>query len=351
MTYEKLNQFIIYIRWMQERELDVLTNSTAPKGFGKSSAGIQFSRKYVSLFNLICNNCKHQWTTTKQVIGGGNYGQLSIIKDIRQPCPKCSSSDVSRVEDIDFDKYLVYDSDELYDMIFDVPEFSPILPDEGARFMMAEDWMKTENKRMKKLIAQMRTKWLVVFTNIQKFKWTDKKIKDVMTTFWVRILCRGLAIILEPDLGERDDPWHMKKFEELLGSYNYRTPKEELLKRAQRLFDKHPCVFDYFFIPKVPDEIYAKYKAARDKKVFQRRFKEESIDQKEVAKIAVWNLINRWHEIKGAVKMSRFDRPTYKMLEEFVFSDPKSNEHILAFTTIRNWQTDINRIVNQKVKG
>lgn len=348
MTYEKLTQFIKYIRYMQEQELDVLTNTTAPKGFGKSSGGIQFSRKYVQLFGLDCNTCKHQWMTTKQVIGSGEYGELKIVTSIIQPCPKCKSVDVTPVKEIDFNRYLVYDSDELYDVIFDLPEFSPILPDEGARFMMGEDWMKSENKKMKKLFAQMRTKYMVLFTNIQKFAWTDRKIKDDMTTFWVRILRRGLVVLLQPDLSETDDPWHMKEFQKLMGSYHYLTPDEEIKKMADRLYEKHPCVFDYFFFPKVPDDIYAKYKAARDKKVFERKFKEEAIDQKDLGKIAVWNLINRWPELIGAVKMSRFDRPTYKMLEEFVFSDPKSNEHIVAYTTIRNWQADINHMVNRK---
>jgi len=350
MTYEKLTQFVQYVRYMQEQELDVIVNTTAPKGFGKSSGGIQFSRKYVQLFGLDCLSCRHQWMSTRQVMGSGDYLQLEIIKDIMQPCPKCGSNDVARVQEIDFDRYLVYDSDELYDLIFDLPSFSPILPDEGSRFMMGEDWMKYENKRMKKLFAVMRTKYLALFTNIQKFQWTDRKIKDDMTTFWVRILSRGLVILLQPDLSECKDPWHMDEFQKLMGSYHYMTPRSELLKMAQRLYDKHPCVFDFFFIPKVPDEIYAKYKAARDKKIFERRTKEKEIDQKDIAKIAAWNLTNRWAEIKGAVKMSRFDRPTFKMLEEFVFSDPKSQEHIVAYTTLRNWQTDINRIVNRITK-
>lgn len=347
MSYEKLTQFIYYCRAMQEFDLDVIANCTSPKGFGKSSFGIQGARKYVQEFGLLCNSCKYEYIFSGKAILRNQDGSFRLNAEIMEPCPKCESHDISRVQEINFDQYLAYDAEEVKDKIFDLPPYSPMLPDEGARFMMGEDWMRYENKEMKKLFAQMRTKHLLMFTNIQKFEWTDRKIRDDMTTFWIRILRRGLAVLQQPDLSETKDPWHMEKFRELMGSYNYLTPDEEIRKIADTLFNKHPCTFDYFFIPKVPEEVYAKYLKARDKKVFDRRYREESLDQKDIAKIAAWNLINRWQELQGAIKISRFDRPTYKILEEFIFSHPKDQKHIVAYTTIRNWQEEVNRVAKK----
>ena len=349
MSYEKLQTFVLYCRAMQEAEFDVIIVSSSPKGFGKSSFGIQLIRSYVKIFGLCCDNCGHEWIYSQKAIKEGKYGKLQLISErLFEPCPKCSSTAIHKAEEINFNTCLAYDSDEVREKIYELAPFSPILPDEGVRFMMGEDWMRYENKEMKKLFAQMRTKRLLMATNIQKFKWTDSKIRNDMTTFWIRILKRGLAILLQPDLGESEDPWHMKNFEKYLGKYFYMTSDQELMNKARKIIDKHPCAFDFFSIPKVPDRIYKEYQKIRDKKAFERKRLDEGIDQKELAKISAWNIIHRWDEIKGAVKISRFERPTYKILEEFVFSDPVKHENILRYTTIRNHVGDIDRVVKRK---
>lgn len=347
MTYEKLDSIILYMRAMQEKEFDIILNCTAPKGFGKSSGNIQMALKYLKTFGLTCTSCKHEWVYTgKAIIHSGSGMQLR--QDMFQPCPKCSSHSVQRVNNIDFMRYLAYDNDDVRDKVYDLPMFSPILADEGVRFMMGEDWMRSESKEMKKLFAQMRTKGMIVLTNIQRFKWTDSKYRNDMTTFWVRILKRGLAILMQPDLGEKDDPWDLKLFDKLLGSYFYFTSDRELEKKAEKIVNKHPCAFDWFYIPKVPEELYQRYKAARDKKVFERKKQVESIDQREIAKIVAYNLTERWDQIMGAIKMSRFKKPTFKILEEFVFSHPESSDNIIRYTTIRNWIRDIDKVVKAK---
>lgn len=347
MSYEKLTEFILYLRWMQENDLDVLSITSSPKGFGKSSFAIQASRKYIDLFGLCCPSCKHEWIYDGNAIYSGDYGRIKIKKNLVQPCPKCGSNHVTKPKKFNFMLYLAYDNDEVRDKIFDLPPFSPLIPDEGARFMMGEDWMVTENKEMKKLFAQMRTKHLLLFANIPKFKWMDGKYRNDMATFWIRIMKRGLCLLLQPDLGESDDPWHMKEFEKLLGSYFYFTREDTLIKRADTLKNKHPCVFDYFKVPKVPEDIYKEYRKARDAKVFARKQKEQSLDQKEISKIVVHNLMNKWDQIKGAIKSGRFGRPTLKILEDFVYVNPVTEEPIVRYTTLRNWLKEIEKHVRK----
>lgn len=347
MSYEKLNNYVAYCRAMQEADLDVLSITSSPKGFGKSSAIIQIGIRYFKNFGLVCNNCQHEWIYTGKALILGKYEEIKIKPNLFQPCPKCKSENVSKGTRFNFDTYLAYDNEEVRKKIFELPNYSPLLGDEGVRFMMGEDWMLYESKEMKKLFAQMRTKHLLFLTNIPKFKWMDRKYRDDMATFWLRILKRGLCILMQPDLGETEDPWHMKKFQELLGSYFYFTSDADIVKRAEKIVSKHPCAFDYFKIPPVPDDIYQQYKKARDKKVFDNTKKEQKIGQKELAKISAWNFINKWHEILGAIKNSKFDKPTYRMTEQFLFSNPKTEEKVVAFSTIRNWVQEISRIMKK----
>lgn len=348
MTYEKIKQFVISCRVMQESELDVLTIVSSPKGFGKSSLIINAGNIYVQFFGLRCLSCSHIWMYTGNALitSGKDY---TVKPNLFEPCPVCGCQSIGRVDEIDFKRYLAYDNEDVKELIYTLPAFSPLLPDEGVRFLMGEDWMLTENKELKKLFAQMRTKRLLVFTNIPKFKWLDSKYRNDMTTFWIRILQRGLVILMQPDLGEDDDPWHMKEFQKKLKSYFYFTPREVLLKRAEDLKKNVPTVFDYFFVPKVPEHIYQKYLEARDAKVFERKSKDVNLDQKEIAKIAAWNLMENWDKIIGAIKMnSRFQKPTLKILERFVFCHPNTDEPIIRYTTIRNWLQTISRAIVRK---
>jgi len=346
MSYEKLSQFVIYMRWMQERDLDVLTITSSPKGFGKSSFIIQAAINYMKTFGLQCSDCQHEWVYTDKAIIPGQ--ELKIKEKLHQSCPKCHSNNVGTPKRFNFEKYLAYDNDEVREKVFELPEYCPILADEGVRFMMGEDWMTTESKTMKKLFAQMRTKHLLVFANIPRFRWIDSKYRNDMTTFWVRIMFRSFALLMQPDLGEAKDPWHLKELEEKMGKYHYFTSEEQLQKIASKLIHKHPCCFDFFRFPKVPEDIYQQYLKARNKKAFERKNKDEGkIDQKELAKIMAYNLMNRWGELQGAIKAGRFDRPTLKIFEKFICFDPKTEEPLVAHTTVRNWLKEIDQIVKK----
>ncbi len=352
MSYKKLTGFTLYQRAMQEADLDVLSITSSPKGFGKSSFILQNARKYLDLFGLTCPQCKHEWVYTGRAVTSNPGGGFTLTNENpSEPCPKCGHNNSERTKRFNFMRYLAYDNNEVRRLIHELPEYSPILADEGVRFMMGEDWNSWESKLMKKLIAQCRTKHLLIFTNIPKFRWLDRKYRDDMATFWVRIIKRGMAVMLQPDLGETDDPWHMKNFEKYLGSYNYFTSESVLMERVSHLLKKHQCVFDYFRIPPVPDDIYKTYLVARDAKAFEAKRADQKINEKDVAKIACYNLTEKWDEIKAAVHMGKFKKPTLKILARFVFNNPVTNKDTVAYTTIRNWIKGVDDMVKLHLGG
>lgn len=348
MSYEKLDDFVLATRWMQEQDLDVVNGWSSHKGFGKSSGIIQYDIRYIGKFGLTCVRCGHDFVFTGEAIREGGRG-IRVVKEIDQRCPRCDKETKKTTGMFNFKKYLAYDNDEVREMIYTLDPYSPIHADEGVRFMMGEDWMKSENKEMKKLFAQMRTKRFSVNVAIPKFKWLDTKYREDMTTFWIRIIRRGTAVVLMPDLGESDDVWHLKEFQKYLGHINYFTPLSVIQQRLDKLMSKHPCVHDIISIPPVPAPIYAKYKEMRDLKAFERKG-EEQIDLKLAAKVASYNLMQDWDELKAAVEKSKLKRPTHSILRDFVFKNPNSGEPLCSSATVRRYHKVIEDLVGKKRK-
>jgi len=334
--YHKLKRFTHYVRWMQEQDLDCVGIVSAPKGFGKSTLKIQLIRMYAVEFSLACTSCGHKYYTTKQVISkqGGDFNKQSI----REPCPECGSQSTTETE-FDITDVLAYDNPEVRELIRDLPAFGQILADEGVRFIMAEDWNKSENKATKRQLAQMRPKHLSLWVGIQKFSWVDSKVRDDMATFWIRILNRGLAVVLEPDLGEAKDSWHLDEFRELLGHYNYRTSADELRRRADRIVEEHPCGFDMVHWPDVPDPIYDEYLKIRNEKAFQKQATSD-FTQKDLAKVMAYNLHRRWDDIEQEVDGNRGGM-TLRTLASEVFRHPETEESLVSPGTLSKWNSQI----------
>jgi hypothetical protein len=257
---------------------------SAPKGFGKSNYGIITSIEYRRMFGMYCNDCHHKWIFTGKALNG-----MQVKDNLHECCPICKSNNTSQKAKFKVNEHLAYDNSDLNEMIHNKPKFSPIIADEAVRFMMGEDWNISESKDMKKLFAQMRTKGLIIIANIPNFSWIDKKYRNDMGTFWLRIIRKGKAVILTPDLSETKDAWHLDEFQKLLGHYSWFTSEEELDKRLEYLLKKHPCVFDVISIPKVPDNIYSEYQKTRDDKAFeQKKTNTIQIDNKIIPKIVFY---------------------------------------------------------------
>jgi len=276
----------------------------------------------------------------------------NLLEHAKQ-CSKCASTNIRKCRKFNFMNYLAYDNEEVMRLVYTNQEFTPLLADEGVRFMMAEDWGRSESKDMKKLFAQMRTKHLIVFTNIPQFTWLDKKYKNDMTTCWVRILKREIALLMFPDLSEVPDTWHFNELMKMMGSYNIFTKEEDILKIAEKIKNKHPCGFDWFRFPKVPDDIYAEYLKARDAKAFENKVeKDKVIDQKLVAKVILYNINQNWHEIKSILDKCKMHKGKYvfskKLISELLCRNPQTGEILLSQAGVNKWVQIIEAMVKQK---
>jgi len=256
---------------------------------------------------------------------------------LSEACPKCGSHRIQKVKKFNFNRYLAYDNEEVRRLILELPPYSPILCDEGVRFMMGEDWNKSDSKEMKKLFAQMRTKHLLLFVAVPRFGWVDSKYRNDMTTFWIRVIKRGSALLMIPNQGETDDPWNLKTFKTMLGDYSFFTSEQQLKMKMEKLRRKHPCVYDYFQIPKVPDNIYADYLVARNKKAFQSSSESKQIDNRMAAQLIFYNLYNNWRDLTNEMKLNNLSTPTLKFLAEKLLVNPNTGNQMISLATAQRW--------------
>lgn len=299
MAYENMKKFVRLLRYNQEADLDVIVAVTGRKGTGKTSFSIQCVREYIREY----------------------FGESSL--DIR--------------------KYMAYDNDEVLDKVFNLPEYSPIIADEASRFAMGEDWNKAESKEMKKIMAQVRTRHLIVFLCLPEFLWLDKKYRDDMVTHWAWIPTREHSMIFEPnDNPGEPDVWDLKKFAKA-GYLSKWTPIEKIV----RVVSKNKCFkFDVQF-PKVPAPLYERYLKLRDQKILEEKG-QDYVSQKDVAKVMAWNLKHRWDEIADDVELGRFDKPTYKMMSDRLLIDPRTSSIIAGGSTVRNWVLEVDKSLPKK---
>jgi hypothetical protein len=344
--YTKVYQFIKYIRYVQEQDLDTLIGISGRKGTGKSNLNLLINIEYLRRYGLFCPKCEHQWIITKKVCGRN--------PPYFEKCPKCKnpSKYAQPFKIYSLNKYVAWDNEDVVKKIHELEAYSPICCDEGVRFAMGEDWNVKENKNLKKLVAQCRPKHLIMIINIPKFAWMDKKYRNDMITFWIRIIRRGLAVILEPDLGIGDDAFMLKEFDKLLGSYFHRTPLADLKKKCINLYNRHPPTFDFFGIPPIPKKLYEKYLVMRNKAVFEKKKKEEKqLTKKDVAKFLIYNLIKHWNDLKAVVERSPVKRPTYNSIKNVLLKHPVwSEENVLGAAAVKTYFKDVDDFVKKETQ-
>lgn len=232
-SYQDLNKVIELCRVWLGQDMDLLAGISAFKGLGKSTLTLGFLKRWIEL----------------------------ILKRNMIPSE-------------DLVKYIIYDNDELYVKPYEVEPYSVIICDEAVRFAMGEDWNLSENRQIKKLITQIRTKHLVIFFNIPDFFWLDRKYRETLSTFRINIIARGSGVMYLPDLRDGiPDRWHKKYFKDKVKPYNYFTPPNEVLKSLRR----HPCYYMDFSFPPCPKNIYDQYLKIRDSRVFQEDNRRKSI--------------------------------------------------------------------------
>lgn len=275
MANKYVTELLYFARLRFERNYDNLWYFTAAKGEGKSDASLLFSLEWMKAFGLTCVPCKNQWLYTKKLFVQNGEGTWVLKNKVKtEPCPACNSKRTKRITDLTFKfrKFLAYDNKEVIDMAIGegkINEGCPMILDEGARVLMAEDWAKKENKRLKKVFAQMRTRNLLVIVNLPRFRWSDKKISNDMATGWLRILTRGMGVFMLPRKGLNKDPWGLDSMAKVMGEYDDMTSRKKLDSIAYNLFRKHQNVKQILRYPQVPKHIYKEYELERDQRALR----------------------------------------------------------------------------------
>jgi hypothetical protein len=219
-SYQDLGNFCMMIRKFQEQDMDLLIPITGYKGVGKSTLALQLARTYLRLY----------------------HPEINMTSEL--------------------DKFVVFSAEGVKKNLLEQPNGMPLIADEAALFMMAEDWAKLESRMMKKLFTLARIKHRIIFTCIPDFWWLDRKYREDMVLFWIHTISRGQSIIFTQDVKIGvDDKWHRKEFQKLVStSLNVFTPPETLINIYRRV----PCFFDVLTFPKGEQPLYERYLELRN---------------------------------------------------------------------------------------
>ena len=311
LSYENFINFIKYIRSIQtKRDNDLFIGVSGDKGSGKSTFALQTARFYVE-----------------------KYFNESYFS---------------------FKKYIAYNNDEVYRKMNTLPLYSPLIADEAVRFAWTREWYKGEHKEIIKLGTQVRTKKLIFMMNIPRFAWLDKAYREGLLDMWVWLHSYTIeggemvvyAIIFEPDRNQGEkDAWHLNKLTKTKGKIErigHFTPIEKI----EKLVRNHPCFFDIFTFPKLPDELYQQHLKLRERRVFAQE--DMYVDQKQIGKTISYNLVYNWHKIMEAVEQSRKKKPNTRMISDVFLKNPINNKPLIVQSTIHKWIEEMRKKVPQQ---
>jgi hypothetical protein len=241
-------------------------------------------------------------------------------------------------------KFISYDAKSLTDLLFHAVPYSPIVADEAFQILGGQNHNRAENKYLKEVLNNARPKKHIMFYCIPEVSWLDSKLREGFSSFWIRMVERGEAVIFEKDKGESKDKYHMKELEKIFGTVKFFTPMDKI-KRNLR---KHPCFFDMIKIPELPEKVYNDYEMYRNSILLQRQVEELELSNKDIAKIMVWNLMRQWDRFKIDVDKSKEVRPTYDILIRDVVVDPVTRKPLASEPTLRNWLKGVDDFVASK---
>ena len=157
---------------------------------------------------------------------------------------------------------------------------------------------------------------------------------------------RGTGVLFEADKGVSADIWHLKELEKAMGVIKFFTPLDKIKMKLR----KHPCFFDMFKFPEVEPKVYDNYELVRNAVNLQRQVEEQSLSNKDIAKIGAYNLIHNWDRISIAIQKSKENRMTYGLLASEVFHNPVLNKRIVADVTCRSWVRGVQEFIKSKGK-
>ena len=155
---------------------------------------------------------------------------------------------------------------------------------------------------------------------------------------------RGEGILFEKDKGITKDAYHIQKAEELMGTVKFFSNMTKIKKNLM----KHPCYFDSFHFPELPEDVYNDYEMVRNAVNLQQKVAEQSFSNKDLGKVAAYNLLNNWDRISVGVQRSRDLRLGYDILTNEIFADPLTRKRMVSDVTVRNWVRGIGDYVKSK---
>jgi len=348
----------------------IVSHNSGPKGVGKSSLSIWMAIKYLKFFGYKCPHCgkeffKNLYHGEKDVNGTYRFTipdiilngkalircpdsyELDIKTGLKKKISGCGQlSKYSELKRIKWEakRFIAYDNQDMLTKLFSLPVGSPLVADEAVNFASAQDFAKSESKELKKIFTVIRPKRFFIIFNIPEFTWLDQKYREGMSTFWFRVIERGTAIIFERDKGEAKEKYHLKELEKIFGVVKYFTDMTTIKKRVK----KHPCYFDMVHFKDLPQTVYEDYELVRNARTLQRRVEEMEITNKDIAKIAAYNLLNNWDRIKIEVDKTKEYKLTYSVLTKEILVDPLTRKPLASETTIRMWVNGVREYLKSK---
>jgi hypothetical protein len=328
--------------------------------------------KYLEYFSFICPHCQAEFYkdlyAVKKTKEGEPYFEIpEYVKNDRASiqCPMIMRLNMktgqkehvsgcgktfkwSQRRRIKFsaEKFIAYDAKDLIDKLFNLPEKSPIIMDEAFKILAGQSHNKAENKYIKEILTVVRPRKFFMMLLLPEVQWLDSKVREGFSSFWLRMIERGTGVLLEKDKGESRDKYHLREMEDILGNVRFFTPMNKIKRKIQ----KHPCYFDMFTFPELPEKVYAEYELVRNAVNLQRQVEEMEFNTKDVAKLIVWNIMSNWDRIKISVDKSKENRPTYSIMTSEIMIDPVTRRSLVSEPTLRNWNKGVEEYVKTKGK-
>ncbi len=177
-------------------------------------------------------------------------------------------------------RHIAYNNSQLINKINTLNKFEPLIADEAVRFATSEDWNKKENKELKKLLAQVRTKHLFyILCFPYKIKKLDKVYLDSFVNYILMIFKRGYVDTFKKDLNPFFDSWRLNDFKDI-GKIDEFSSRDEILSKIK----KHPNYWFSFRMPKPNKKLYERYLEIREANVYNENTAQDTLTEEDYSK-------------------------------------------------------------------
>ena len=351
---------------------DNLVLVSGAKGFGKSSAAIWIAREYNKKFSFICPHCGNKFYKSVYAIRNDENGKPSFYvpdyvkndkagircefeyelnmrtkqKELKRGCGKTHKWSQRKTIPWRAEDFIAYDNEDVIKKVFSLPKRSPLVCDEAIKFAAGMNHMRSESKALKEIFTVIRPKQFLFLMNIPSVSWIDDKYRSGMSSWWLRMIGRGDAVLFQKDIGEAKDPYYLKDVEKAMKGLTYFSSTNRVLKNLKKL----PTFFDHFHFPELPESVYDDYELVRNAVNLQRQVEEQQFSNKDMAKIMSWNIVNNWDRLKIAVNQSKVNKVTYAILINEVLCNPLDRKKMVSEPTVRNWLRGLDEYVKTKGK-